>query len=47
MKKVLVVACTAVALSAGGTFAQQPAQLAGLKQEATAEVEKLQMFTQQ
>ena len=48
MDKVLVVACLAMVLGADSrSFAQQPAQLAGLKQEAVSEVDKLQTFTQQ
>lgn len=47
MNKVLVMACMVMSLGAGGTFAQQPEQLAGLKQEAVSEVDKLQTLTQQ
>src|SRR5579863_3983802 len=48
MKKFCVVGCmTAILLAAGGLRAQQAAQLPALKQEAAAEVDKMQTLTQQ
>ena len=48
MMKFCVLGCVAAVLSAPcGLFAQQSPQLPALKQEAVAEVDKLQTLTQQ
>src|ERR1700722_12118327 len=48
MRKFCVVGCmAAVLIVPRGGLAQQPPQLPALKQEAVAEVDKLQMLTQQ
>ena len=48
MKRFCVVGCmTAILLAAGGMRAQQAAELPALKQEAVAEVDKMQALTQQ